>query len=86
MKLQDERSKILQQELSITQHGAQQNEKLIVKLKDEFKAKQKSCQVLEAQAHTRHAKLHEMEFKVGKLEMNKNIDVDKVVEVLLKQT
>ena len=86
MKLQDERGKVLTQELSLTQHSAQQNEKLIQKLKEEYKHKQKTLQILESQQITKTSKLNELSYKVGKLELNKNIDVEKLIEVLLKQT
>lgn len=36
MKIGEQRQKVLQQELGITQKAAQQNEKLIGKLKEEF--------------------------------------------------
>lgn len=84
MKVQDQRQKVLQQELSITQHSAQQNEKLIGKLKDEFKSNQKGMQILESLQQTKTNKLNELQYKVKKMELNKNVNVEKLVEILLQ--
>ena len=47
MKMQDQRQKVLQQELGLTQKVAQQNEKLIGILQEEYQKSEKDKQILE---------------------------------------
>lgn len=41
---------------------------------------------MESQSISKNSKLNELQYKVGKMELNKNIDVERLIEVLLKQT
>ena len=84
MKTGEQRQKVLQQELGITQKAAQQNEKLIGKLKEEYQKNVKEKQVLENLQVSRLGKMKELEHKAQHFELSKNVDVEKLVEVLLK--
>jgi len=79
------RQKTLQESLTITHKSAQQNQKLIDSMKEQLQRSIKEKQVLENIDMTKTSKLQELEYKMKGMDLSKNLNVEKLIDLIIKQ-
>lgn len=82
---QEERQKTLQKELTLTHVSAQQNQKIIDNMKEQLQRNLKERQVLQNIDITKTSKLQELEYKMKGMDLNKSVNVEKLIDMLIKQ-